>query len=70
MEIMERLSDLAFAASEAGFQACTEKQALYICDLMARRNISVNLFKSDTMLTKQGASNMIRQIPLMNRGLV
>jgi hypothetical protein len=37
---------------------------------MARRNLSAELFKGQTMLTRRGASNYIESIPAMNRGLV
>jgi len=67
MEVKSRLIELAQAAGSA---AATEKQLDYIVALMARRELSVQLFKNQTKLTKQGASNYISSIPLMNKGLV
>ncbi len=70
MTIKLRLTALAEAASLAGHPAATEKQVDYIVALMARRELSMKLFERATELTKQGASNYITQIPLMNKGLV
>lgn len=70
MELRTRIEALSEAARAAGFEAATEAQVGYVIALMDRKAITAALFNGQKMLTKKGASNLITQIPKMNRGLV